>query len=54
MPAVLIETGFGSNAAEAAWLAGAEGQKALAVRIADATIEYIEKYEQRVRAAVER
>jgi N-acetylmuramoyl-L-alanine amidase len=54
MPAVLIETGFGSNAAEAAWLAGAEGQKALAVRIADATVEYIEKYEQRVRAAVER
>jgi N-acetylmuramoyl-L-alanine amidase len=54
MPAVLIETGFGSNPTEAQWLASSGGQKTLAVQIADATIEYLEKYERRVRSTSER
>jgi N-acetylmuramoyl-L-alanine amidase len=54
MPAVLIETGFGSNPTEAQWLASSGGQKTLAIQIADATIEYLEKYERRVRSTSER
>jgi N-acetylmuramoyl-L-alanine amidase len=54
MPAVLIETGFGSNPTEAAWLASSGGQKTLAIQIADATVEYLDKYEQRVRSTSER
>jgi N-acetylmuramoyl-L-alanine amidase len=54
MPAVLIETGFGSNPTEAQWLASSGGQKTLAIQIADATVEYLEKYERRVRSTSER
>jgi N-acetylmuramoyl-L-alanine amidase len=54
MPAVLIETGFGSNPKEAQWLASSGGQRTLAVQIADATVEYLEKYELRVRSGTER
>lgn len=54
MPAVLIETGFGSNVKEAQWLASIGGQKTLAVQIADATIEYLDKYEMKVRSGSER
>lgn len=54
MPAVLIETGFGSNPTEAQWLASSGGQKTLAMQIADATIDYLEKYEQRTRSTSER
>jgi N-acetylmuramoyl-L-alanine amidase len=54
MPAVLIETGFGSNPTEAQWLASSGGQKTLAIQIAEATMEYLEKYEQRVRSTSER
>jgi N-acetylmuramoyl-L-alanine amidase len=48
MPAVLIEIGFGSNPAEAAWMHSAAGQQALAESIADATLGYLEQYEKRV------
>lgn len=51
MPAVLIEAGFGSNAAEAYWLASATGQRALAQSIADATLQYLHGYEARLNAS---
>lgn len=54
MPAVLIEIGFASNPTEAAWLTSASGQKLLAARIADATMEYLGKYERRVTVRAER
>ncbi|HKS07386.1 MAG TPA: N-acetylmuramoyl-L-alanine amidase [Gemmatimonadaceae bacterium] len=51
MPAVLIETGFGSNANEAFWLASAAGQRALAESIADATMQYLRGYEARLNSS---
>ena len=51
MPAVLIETGFGSNKAEAFWLSSAAGQRALAGSIADATMEYLAAYETRLKVS---
>lgn len=47
MPAVLIELGFGTNAAEARWLASARGQETLAKAIADAAMRYLADYERR-------
>lgn len=44
MPSVLVEIGFGTNAAEAAYLSGANGQKQLAGAIADATMSYLARY----------
>ncbi|HYV98241.1 MAG TPA: N-acetylmuramoyl-L-alanine amidase [Gemmatimonadaceae bacterium] len=54
MPAVLVETGYGSNPSEAAWLASDGGQKQLAASIASATLDYIAKYERRVHAGMDR
>jgi N-acetylmuramoyl-L-alanine amidase len=54
MPAVLVETGYGSNAKEALWLSSKAGQRELAESIADATMDYLEKYERRVRAGAQR
>lgn len=48
MPAVLVEIGFGTNPAEAAYLAGAEGQARIADAVADGAMEYLAKYERRV------
>jgi N-acetylmuramoyl-L-alanine amidase len=50
MPAVLVETGYGSNVSEADWLASDRGQTELAERIADATVEYLKKHDRRVGA----
>jgi N-acetylmuramoyl-L-alanine amidase len=47
MPAVLVEVGFGTNAAEAAWLNSARGQQQLAGAIARATEEYLADYARR-------
>jgi N-acetylmuramoyl-L-alanine amidase len=47
MPAVLIEIGFGSNPAEAAYLTDAGQQRVLAKTISDAAIAYLEAYERR-------
>lgn len=44
MPSVLVEIGFGTNAAEAAYISGASGQKELAGAIADATMSYLARY----------
>ena len=50
MPAVLIEIGFGTNPAEAKYLADAAKQQKIADAIADATIEYLAGYERRTGA----
>jgi len=44
MPAVLVETGFGSNPAEAAYLVSERGQRELAEAIADAVVEHLARY----------
>jgi N-acetylmuramoyl-L-alanine amidase len=48
MPAVLVEIGFGTNAAEAAYLTDRRRQSAIAGAIADAAVEYLRNYERRV------
>jgi N-acetylmuramoyl-L-alanine amidase len=48
MPAVLVEIGFGTNAAEAAYLNDPRRQAAIASVIADAAQEYLRRYERRV------
>ncbi|HUO52306.1 MAG TPA: N-acetylmuramoyl-L-alanine amidase [Gemmatimonadaceae bacterium] len=51
MPAVLVEIGFGTNADEARMLNNAKHQRQIASAIADATIEYLQHYERRLRGA---
>jgi N-acetylmuramoyl-L-alanine amidase len=48
MPAVLVEIGFGTNAAEARFLTTAKEQTRIADAIADATVEYLQHYERRL------
>jgi N-acetylmuramoyl-L-alanine amidase len=48
MPAVLVELGFGTNAADAAYMSSAAGQRELASAIADAASEYLARYQQRI------
>jgi N-acetylmuramoyl-L-alanine amidase len=48
MPAVLVELGFGTNQSEAEYLASPARQRSLARSIADATLEYLERYQRRV------
>jgi len=48
MPSVLVEIGFGTNAAEAAYLTDRRRQTAIASAIADAAAEYLRRYERRV------
>jgi N-acetylmuramoyl-L-alanine amidase len=52
MPSVLVELGFGSNPAEARYMASPEGQEELASAIAAATIEYLDAYHRRVAGGV--
>jgi len=47
MPAVLVEIGFGTNAAEARYISGEQGQRALARAIAGATVTWLSQYERR-------
>jgi N-acetylmuramoyl-L-alanine amidase len=51
MPAVLVEIGFGTNAAESRFLADPAAQRKLAGAIATATSDYLTRYERRVGAA---
>jgi N-acetylmuramoyl-L-alanine amidase len=53
MPSVLIEVGFGTNAAEARYLSSDKGQNELAAAIAAATMEYLNRYERRVTGSEE-
>ena len=48
MPAVLVEIGFGTNAAEAAYLSDPDNQAILARRIAGSVVSYLAHYEARV------
>ncbi len=48
MPSILVEVGFGSNAAEARWMTSAAGQKQLADAMADAAVAYLAQYERKV------
>jgi N-acetylmuramoyl-L-alanine amidase len=50
MPAVLVEIGFGTNPAEAAYLSDPGRQAAIANAIADAAMQYLEGYESRVKS----
>ena len=49
MPAVLVEIGFGSNPAEAAYLSDAAKQRVIAAAIADAAMQYLDRYDSRVK-----
>src|SRR5262245_9090634 len=49
MPAVLVEIGFGTNTTEAAFLSNPSRQDEIASAIADAAMEYLERYEGRVK-----
>jgi N-acetylmuramoyl-L-alanine amidase len=48
MPAVLVEIGFGTNAAEAEFMSKPAKQRVIARAIATATTEYLERYQRRV------
>jgi N-acetylmuramoyl-L-alanine amidase len=48
MPAVLLELGFGTNAADAEFLASPIRQRALARAVANATMEYLERHQRRI------
>jgi N-acetylmuramoyl-L-alanine amidase len=48
MPSVLVEIGFGTNPAEAAYISSDAGQHAIASAVADAAMEYLSRYERRV------
>src|SRR4051812_4702469 len=48
MPAVLVEIGFGTNPAEAAYLTDGRRQTAIASAVADAAAEYLRRYERRI------
>ena len=48
MPSVLVEIGFGTNPAEAAYLSDPRRQDAIAGAIADAAVEYLQRYERRI------
>ena len=50
MPAVLVEIGFGTNPRDAAFIADPDKQQALASSIADAAVEYLQRYQRRVTA----
>jgi N-acetylmuramoyl-L-alanine amidase len=44
-PAILVETGYGTNKSDAQYISSTAGQQALAVAIADGIIEYLRRYE---------
>ena len=48
MPAVLVEIGFGTNAAEASYMTDPNRMEELSAAIADGILEYLKRYERRV------
>ena len=52
MPAILVEIGFGTNPAEAAWLASDAGQRRIAAAIAGAVSAYLDRLERKTQAGV--
>lgn len=48
MPAVLVELGYGTNAAEGTYLTSAGGQREIARALADAVVEYLAAYDRKV------
>jgi N-acetylmuramoyl-L-alanine amidase len=50
MPAVLVEIGFGSNPADAAYMTDPARVDELSAAISDAVVEYLKRYERRVTA----
>ncbi len=48
MPAVLVEIGFGTNPAEAAWMSDSDTQRTIARTIAQSVLAYLEHYESRI------
>ncbi|MEX0691965.1 MAG: N-acetylmuramoyl-L-alanine amidase [Gemmatimonadales bacterium] len=53
-PAILVETGFATNRADARYLASTEGQQQLALAIADGVIEYLRRYEDKTDVGIAR
>ena len=51
MPSVLVEIGFGTNPAEAAWISSADGQNQIATAIADGAMEYLTHFDRRAPAS---
>jgi N-acetylmuramoyl-L-alanine amidase len=52
MPAVLVEIGFGSNPADAAFMTDRKHVDEMSAAIADAVVEYLKGYERRVSSSV--
>lgn len=52
-PAILIETGYGTNRGDAQYITSSAGQQALAVAIADGIVEYLRRYEAKTLGALE-
>lgn len=48
MPAVLVEIGFGTNPAEAAWMSDSDTQRSIARTIAQSVLAYLDHYESRI------
>jgi len=53
-PAILVETGFVTNRADARFLASAEGQQQMALAIADGVVEYLRRYEDKTDVGIAR
>jgi N-acetylmuramoyl-L-alanine amidase len=54
MPAVLVEIGFGSNAAEVSWLGSGDGQRTLGESIAQSVATYLERLERKTQGGAGR
>jgi N-acetylmuramoyl-L-alanine amidase len=52
-PAILIETGYGTNRNDARYISSPAGQQALAVAIADGIVEYLRRYEAKTLGALD-
>ena len=51
-PAILIETGYGTNRRDAQFISSSAGQRALAKSIADGIVEYLRRFEAKTMGEV--